>query len=78
MPPSNTAIPKLADETGITELTLYNWRKQAMSRGLAVPGDGTNAEHWSSSDKFAVVLETAELNEEELAEYCRRIGLHAE
>jgi len=78
MPPSNTPISALAVETGITEVTLYNWRKQAKSRGLAVPGDGKNAESWSSSDKFAVVLETAALNEAELAEYCRKKGLYAE
>ncbi len=78
MPPSNTPISALAVETGITEITLYNWRKQAKSRGLAVPGDGKNAESWSSSDKFAVVLETAALNEAELAEYCRKKGLYAE
>lgn len=78
MPPSNTPISTLAVETGITEATLYNWRKQAKCRGLAVPGDGKNAENWTSSDKFTVVLETAALNEAELAEYCRKKGLYAE
>ncbi|CAM3500474.1 Transposase IS3/IS911 family protein [Cupriavidus taiwanensis] len=43
-----------------------------------MPGDGKNPEVWSSEDKFAVVLETAPLNEAELAEYCRRKGLYAE
>jgi hypothetical protein len=45
---------------------------------LAVPGDGKNAEGWSSEDKFAVVLETAPLNAAELAVYCRRKGLYTE
>ena len=78
MPPINTSISKLSEETGITESTLYNWRNQAKSKGLAVPGDGKNAESWSSSDKFAIVLETAPMNEAELAEYCRKKGLFAE
>jgi transposase len=78
MPPSNTSISALSVETGITEATLYNWRKQAKNMGLAVPGDGKNAENWSSSDKFAVVLESAALNEAELAEYCRKKGLFSE
>jgi hypothetical protein len=43
-----------------------------------VPGNGKNAEEWSSKDKFGVVLETAGLNEAELAEYCRRKGLFIE
>ena len=43
-----------------------------------MPGNGKNAEEWSSKDKFGVVLETAGLNEAELAEYCRRKGLFVE
>ena len=43
-----------------------------------MPGNGKNAEEWSSQDKFGVVLETARLNEAELAEYCRSKGLFVE
>jgi TorA maturation chaperone TorD len=43
-----------------------------------VPGDGKNPENWSPEDKFAVVLETAAMNEAELSEYCRKKGLFAE
>ncbi len=78
MPPENTPIPVLVEETGISDATLYTWRKQARGEGLAVPGDGKNPEQWSSEDKFAVVLETASMNEAELAEYCRRKGLYVE
>jgi len=28
MPPHNIPIPRLAKETGISDVTLYNWRKQ--------------------------------------------------
>jgi transposase len=78
MPPNNMSIAALSSECGITQSTLYNWRKHAKNRGLAVPGDGKNAEEWSSSNKFAVVIETAALNGAELAEYCRKKGLLAE
>ncbi len=78
MPPLNTPISQLIKETGISEATLYTWRKQARKQGLAVPGDGKNPEDWSSEDKFAVVLETATLNKAELAEYCRKKGLYVE
>ena len=78
MPPSNTSVSQLVKETGISDVTLYTWRKQARKEGLVVPGDGKNAEGWSSEDKFAVVLETATLSEAELAEYCRKKGLYAE
>jgi len=78
MPPSNIPITKLSIEMGIGESTLYNWRKEAVNKGYLVPGDGKNAEQWSSANKFSVVLETASLNQAELAEYCRRKGLYAE
>jgi transposase-like protein len=78
MPPENKIVSALARETGITEQTLYTWRRQLKSQGVAVPGDGKNAEDWTSEDKFAVVLETATLNAAELAQYCRRKGLYAE
>jgi len=78
MPPQNRLVSELARESGITEQTLYTWRRQLRSQGTPVPGSGKSAEEWSSEDKFAVVLETAALNESELSEYCRRKGLFAE
>ena len=78
MPPGNRTVSELAEETGISAVTLYAWRKQARAAGVVVPGDGKNPEGWSSREKFRVVLESAELNEMELAQYCRRKGLYAE
>lgn len=78
MPPGNRTVPELAEETGISSVTLYAWRKQARSAGAVVPGDGKSPEGWSSEEKFRVVLESAALNETELAEYCRRKGLYVE
>jgi transposase len=78
MPPGNRTVPALAEETGISSVTLYAWRKQARAAGAVVPGDGKSPEGWSSEEKFRVVLESAALNETELAEYCRRKGLYVE
>ena len=78
MPPMNTPVSRLSEETGISDVTLYHWRKQAKARGLVVPGDGRNPENWSAEDKFSVVLETASMNESELSAYCRQKGLYAE
>jgi transposase len=77
-PPENTPVSQLVEETGISDCTLYTWRKEARMRGLVVPGDGKNAEDWSSEDKFSVVLETATMNEAEIAGYCRKKGLYVD
>jgi transposase len=61
MPPENTPVRVLSEETGISNVTgmpdhLHHWRKQARSGGKVVPGDGRNPENWSPQNKFAVVL----------------------
>lgn len=78
MAPENKPVSALSRENGITEQTLYTWRRQLKAQGVPVPGDGKHAEAWSSEDKFAVVLETAPLSAVELAEYGRRKGLYVE
>jgi len=78
MPPNNISVSQLKKETGITDATLYTWRKQAKSQGVPVPGNGKNPKQWSAEDKFSVLMETAPLNQAELSEYCRSKGLFAE
>ena len=78
MPPNNKSVPHLATEAGISPNTLYAWRRTARSAGLATPAGETASERWSSEDKFLIVLETATMNQAELAAYCREKGLYVE
>lgn len=78
MPPLNRAITELAKVTGITTVTLRTWQNMARAEGKIVPGDGKQADRWSSVDKFRMVLEAAPLSETELAAYCRRKGVYPE
>lgn len=78
MPPNPLSVPQLVKETGVSDVTLYKWRKDYRNRGIAVPGDSKNSTHWSAEDKLAVVIETAAMNEAQLSEYCRNKGLYAE
>jgi transposase len=78
MAPNAKTVAQVSRETGVSEQTLYNWRNQLRHEGKAVPADPSNPEHWSGESKLAVVIETAGLNEAELAEYCRRKGLYVE
>ncbi len=77
MPPGNRPVSELAEETGISTVTLYAWRKVGGAAGAGEPGDGKSSAG-SSTDKFRVVLESAALSETELGEYCRRKGLYVE
>ncbi len=78
MSPQNISIPQLSKDEGISDVTLYNWRKQARDKGLKVPGKKSQGEQWSSEAMFAVVLETASMNEVQLSKYCRQKGLYTE
>lgn len=78
MPPQNQSVEEISRETGLSEGTLYKWRKQARAKGLAVPAGDQEVERWSPQDKFLIVVETTPLSEIELAEYCRNKGLYVE
>ena len=75
LPPNNTAIRRLSQEEGISEATLHKWRAEARGKGQLLPDADAGAEGWTSRDKFAAVLETAAMNEADLAEYCRQRGV---
>jgi transposase-like protein len=75
LPPNNVPVPQLVRETGIPKDTLYSWRsKHRKAQGGTTPQ--STAGELSSEEKFAVVLESASLNEVELGEYCRRKGFY--
>ena len=78
LPPNNESITKIAKEEGLSEQTLRNWRDKARKEGYAAPGTDASPDDWSTQDKFLIVVETASLNEAELAEYARKKGLYVE
>ena len=76
LPPANMAIRQLSQEEGISEATLHKWRTEARGKGQLLPNADAGPEGLSSRDKFAAVLQTAALNEADLAEYCRKRGVY--
>ena len=78
LPPNNESITKISREEGISEQTLRNWRDKARKEGYAAPGKDARPDDWSTQDKFLVVVETASMNETDLAEYARSKGLFVE
>jgi len=79
LPPQAIPVPQVSQETGIPKDTLYGWRRQACrARGLPLMEATNTKTRWSSAEKFAMVVETAALNDTELGEYCRKRGLYPE
>ena len=77
LPPENASVSYLEKETGISRMTLYGWRDEALGR-VRRPVKESSSEDRSSREKFLVVWETYALNEAQLGEYCRTKGLYVE
>lgn len=78
MPPRNRTPVELAKASGITAITLRTWRDAAKAEGKIIVEIPKTNDHWSSEEKFRIVLEAAPLSETELSEYCRIKGIHPE
>lgn len=71
------SIAALARESGVTEMTLYRWRNRLQGKDEPV-SKSKKQDRLSAGQKLAVVTQTAQLNEAELSEYCRKKGLYPE
>lgn len=78
MPPNSRTVASIHRETGISEPTLYAWKKQFQAQGFVVPNKPSKAEQWDAKAKLAAVIHTASMNETERASYCREHGLYVE
>lgn len=78
LPPVSRSVADVAREEGITDTTLYDWRKQALNGGGVVPVNKPLPDDWPAEARLIVVIETAALSAVELATYCREKGLYVE
>lgn len=78
MPPSNQTVVALAQQTGVSVVTLRVWQDAARAEGKIMARSSKADARWSGSDKFQMVLEVAALSEAERSAYCRRKGIYPE
>ena len=88
--PNGRSATSLSEDVGVPQATLSRWLKQAgtvpavskrkttkkkrrRSAGSAAP---KRPQDWSAKQKLQVVLEAAQLSDDELGEFLRRKGLH--
>src|SRR5665647_177162 len=77
LPPINAKAADLHKETGIPEGTMASWLHEFRKSNPRQPQ--TKVLNQCGADiKLAVIIETASLNETELAEYCRARGVYPE
>jgi len=78
MPPSNQSVAEISRETGISDVSLYAWKKQFQAQGHVVPKSPGNPDRWDGKAKLAAVIATDSMNEAERSAYCREHGLYVE
>ena len=78
LPPINASLSAVSQELNIPYQTLYAWRAQSSKQAVPVTQAREADDQFDAQSKFKVVLETATLNEVDLAAYCRSKGLYVE
>src|SRR5271157_6062107 len=74
--PGGKTVTELSREIGVSDQTLYNWRKMIqnnVSRGC----QERSPRGWKLSDKYQAVLDTSNQSGEELGRWLRENGLQA-
>ena len=72
MPPLLRSVAHVSCEMGVSEPTLYAWKKRLQSQGQVLPSKATQPQGWDAKAKLAAIIETAAMNEIE-----RRAGAGA-
>ena len=65
-------MAEVSAEKGICTAILVNWRNGARAQGQSMPDSDKPVKIWSSEEKFTLVMQSAAMNQLELAEYCRK------
>ncbi len=75
---SNETQDSVAEEFGIGRSTLQKWlRDYRHAGGRPMTNREKRPQDWSAEERFAALLETSQLEEEERVGWCRRHGLHS-
>lgn len=78
MPPMLRSVAQVSRESGVSEPTLYAWKKRYQEQGAIVPAKAAQPQGWDARSKLAALIQTAAMNEVERSVWCRENGLYAE
>ena len=78
LPPENRSVPELAKEMGISEQTIYNWKRMAENGTLVLDAETISPVSLNRIEKFSLLLEGKGRTEETVGAWLREKGLHSE
>jgi transposase len=77
LPPENRSIPDVAREMGISDQTIYNWKKQA-ENGTLFLEDESSPVDTGIIERYNLLIESKSYDEEKLGLWLREKGIHSE
>jgi transposase len=77
LPPENRSISEVALEMGISDQTIYSWKRQAENGTLSLGGSESPRET-VQLERYNLLLESKSIGEEDLGAWLREKGLHSE
>ena len=76
LPPHSRSVASVSRETGVSEPTLYAWKKQFAQQAQPAAAPREGAHHWNAKARLNAVIATAAMNELERSAWCREQGLY--
>ena len=77
LPPENRSIPEVAREMGLSDQTIYNWKKM-LEKGDPLLNEESSPSSIVRLEKFNFLLEGKTVSEDESGKWLREKGLHSE
>ena len=77
LPPENRSISDVAREMGISDQTIYNWKRKA-ENGTLVLDESSSPLNIGQMERCNLLLESKTIAEEKIGEWLREKGLHSE
>lgn len=77
LPPDSRSVPDVAREMGISDQTVYNWKKK-LENGMALLEEESSPSSLGQLEKFNLLLEGKTLSVDESGKWLREKGLHSE
>ena len=78
LPPENRSIPEVAREMGISDQTIYNWKRLADNGTMTLDAETISPVSLNRIEKFSLLLEGKGRSEETVGIWLREKGLHSE
>lgn len=77
LPPENQSVSEVAREMGISDQTIYHWKRQAEDGTLSLEGTGSPRDT-VQLERYNLLLESKSMSEQDLGVWLREKGLHSE